>query len=475
MRVTFRTGLLAAVLAGFAAAAAPQKSSPTVVSLDDRAWQMLVDAFEEAKTASPAVRAQVGLEFAKQLDQDAKKSDEVKVLREAYLATLAGEPRSFNTIGWIQSDILRTIMKNMGPPPLEELLPKMDEAQRGLAFDLLVSRYTADRDWNRAMDAVRRAPADIWFPFGPATSLMKALPAENVAARREIFKITYAIYKKGGTSAAALEPMIAGFWREMPREQVVEAIPVILREAVRGEIYFIKRPTHFYDKAKAELLPILGELDPAKADEWERNEQKTFEEIRQAGPWPQPKRTEAQQTGTAKPAPPPVSSTPYKKPPGSPNPRVVAGCLENEPWCQQNRVEHALQSVEGHLKKSEIDLAKVGISRGYWIALSQWKLDTDPVDPNQVIKTHWPSTVNWEAFSVMASRISPEYVLQRVKGIPDAEIRLLVRTMLARAWLDHRPVFPCPSLHSNYHDEGACIAYQAYMPRELFSWADNWE
>lgn len=476
MRGTLGAGLLATGLAmGFATTAAAQKSSPTSMSLDDRAWQMLVDALEEAKTATPAVHAKVQLEFTKQLDQDNKKSDEVKILREAYLATLGTQPTSCNTISWIQSDILRTMIKNTGPGLVEELLPRMDEAQRGLAFDLLVSRYTADRDWNRAMDALRRAPADGWFPFWPALGLMKTLPSGSVAARREIFEITYAIYEKGGTSAESLEPMITGFWRELPREQMVEVIPVILRDAVRGEIYFIKRPLHFYEKAKAELLPILRELDPAKADEWERNEQKTFEEIRQAGPWPQPKRTGAQQAGTEKPAVPPANPAPYKRPPGSPKPRVVAGCLENEPWCQQNRVEHALQSVEEHLKKNEIELAKAGISRGYWIALSQWKLDTDPVDPNQVIKTHWPSTANWEAFSVMASRISPEYVLGRVKEIPDAEIRLLVRTMLARAWLDHRPVFPCPGLHSNYHDEGTCIPYQAYMPRELFSWADNWE
>jgi hypothetical protein len=134
-----------------------------------------------------------------------------------------------------------------------------------------------------------------------------------------------------------------------------------------------------------------------------------------------------------------------------------------------------MESIKDHLLKNEIDQAKLGISRGYWIALSQWKLDTDPLDPNQVIKTHWPSTVNWEAFSIMASKISSEYVLQRVKEIPDPEIRLLTRTMLAQAWLDHRPIFPCPSLHSNYHDEGACIGYQSYMPRELFSWANNWD
>jgi len=476
MRLAVSNGLLLGWLTVVAAAALPaQKNPPISVPLDDRAWQMLVEALEESKTASPAVRAQVGLEFSKQLDQDNKKSDELKVLREAYLATLPAQSAPYNTINWIQSDILRTMMKNLGPEPVEELLPRMDEAQRGLAFDLLVTRYTADKNWDRAMDALRRAPADMWFPFFPAVTLMKALPPQNVAMRQEIFAIAYAIYKKGRTGVGSLEQMIELDWRELPREQVVELIPLLLRAAIRAEIYFIKRPPHAYEGLKAKLLPILRELDPAKADEWERDEKQTFEEVRKAGPWPSSAESRAQQSALEKPAEPAANPEPYKKLPGSPKPRAVAGCLENEPWCQQNRVEHALESTRDHLLKNEIELAKAGISRGYWIALSQWKLDTDPLDPNQVIKTLWPSTVNWEAFSIMASKISPEYALQRVKEIPDPEIRLLTRTMLARAWLDHRPVFPCPSLHSNYHDEGACIGYQAYMPRELFSWANNWD
>jgi len=62
---------------------ASQKNPPAAVPLDAMAWQMLVAAFEESKTASPAVHAQVALDSAKQLDQDNKKSDEAVVLREA--------------------------------------------------------------------------------------------------------------------------------------------------------------------------------------------------------------------------------------------------------------------------------------------------------------------------------------------------------------------------------------------------------
>jgi len=86
MRVVVSNGLLLSWLTVVVAVPLPAQNNPPIsVPLDDQAWQMLVEALEEAKTASPAVRAQVGLEFAKQLDQDHKKSDELKILREAYL------------------------------------------------------------------------------------------------------------------------------------------------------------------------------------------------------------------------------------------------------------------------------------------------------------------------------------------------------------------------------------------------------
>ena len=457
----------------------PPTSHPNAlptVSIDDMAWQMLVAALEESKTASPAVRAKVMLEFAKQLDQDNKKSDELTVLREAYLATLQVQAMKYDTVSTVQGDIQRAIMKNLGPEPLEALLPHMNEGQRGLAFDLLVTRYTADKNWDRAMDAVRRAPRDNWFPFAPVFELMKALPSGQVGARREIFATEYAIYRDGWISAGGLAQVVERFWRELPREQVVELIPIILKGFMRGQIYFIKRPIYFYDQEKPKYLAILRELDATKAEQWERDEQKTWDEVRKQGPgWVTSEQMRRRQAAMGSLPQEPANPMPNTKPPGSPKPRVVAGCLEDEPWCQQNRVEHALESVKEHLLKRETELAKQGIARGYWIALSQWKLDTDPVDPNQVPKTEWPSTLNWQIFSILATRISAEYALDQIKKIPDPEIRLLTKTAVARVWLNHTPSFPCPSLRSNYHNEGTCIGYRAYLPNELFRWENYWE
>jgi hypothetical protein len=364
------------------------------------------------------------------------------------------------------------MMTNLGPQAEEEILPRLDGQMRGLAYDLLVTRYTSDGNWASAMQSLRNAPRDEWFPFFPATELMRKLPKERASERLEIWAIVYSICEGKGWRRQPIEQ----FWKELPRAQVLESIPWLLRSAMFADTHPTMRPVYAYRAQKLKLFPIWKELDSTAADDWERNEAAHWEEARRQS-YLQPSVCEEKRPAAAGNRTSDVRSlstvnapSPSGGRPGSPKPRVVIGCLEDEPWCQQNRIEHALESLKNHLLKDEDELAKAGVRKGFGYALGQWKLDTDPVDPNQIIKTRWPSTVNWEVFAVMASRISPEYALEQVKGIPDQEIQLLVRVILARQWLDHRPVFACPQLHSNYHDGGACIGYYQYMPQKLFDW-----
>ena len=439
--------------------------------------KILATALDEANTMSPAVKAQVWLEVAGQLEDDHKTAEERALLKDACMATLEGSPMSYNALWWIQSDILRTMMKNLGPRAVEEMVPGLDGQMRGLAYDLLVTQYTSDRDWASAMQTLRNAPKDQWFPFFPTTQLMNKLPAEHVRDRQEIWAVIYSICQGKRWRSEPIEK----FWKELPREQVLETIPWLLRNAMVGDTHPIMRPVYAYQREKPKLFPIWKELDPAAAEQWEQNEAAHWEEAKKQGfsarsdceqnkPVPETKREPAQ---LPSPPAPPGAPLPKSVRPASSKPRVVIGCLEDEPWCQQNRIEHLLESLRNHLLKDEDELAKAGVKKGFGYALGQWKLDTDPADPNQVIKTHWPSTVNWEVFAVMASRISPGFALQQVKGIPDPEIQLLTKVVLARQWLDHRPVFPCPQLHSNYHNGGSCIGYYQYLPAKLFDWSLN--
>jgi hypothetical protein len=461
-------------------AAAADGGAATASAEEVVARQMLAAAQEEAKSASAVVRAKVWMELAKQHSADGKKPEERSLLRDAYMATLEAPPQHYNYYSVVQSEILRTMMKDLGPEPVEELLPQTDANMRGIAFDLLVTRYIDDQNWDRAIETLKRAPKNAWFPFAPALRLMGKLPPQRVADRVAILELEYFVCDGKRTAVSGLSTTIEQFWRELPRPQVVDVIPKILKEAMRIQLFPVMRATKAYEDSKSKLLPILKELDPAKAEEWERGEKQAWEDARKAGiptivdrgeyDEPPAKNPPASSTPVAAKN---ASATPASTKQASTKPRVVNGCMEDEPWCDQNRVSHALEGLEGHLKRGEVELAKQSVSRGYRLAQGDWKLDTDPADPNQVDKPSWRSTQNWEAFTVLATKISPQYALERIKQIPDAEIQLLTRVMLARMWLGAKPEFtPCQQLVSDYHNDGDCVGYYMYMPRELFPWAN---
>jgi hypothetical protein len=442
--------------------------------------RILAEALDEAKAAKPDVRAKIWLEAAKQLDQDKRQSEERAMLLDAYAATVEAKEPEDSGIGWLQSEILQTMMQKLGPEPIETLLPKLEQYPRALAFDLLVTRFTNDKNWDQAMQTLQAAPKDQWFPFAPATQLFAKLPQERSAERRTIFLTVFAICKAQGRGFAHLDGMIEQSWRELPREEVADAIPRILREAIFGDSHPIKWRTNFYQQEKPKLLPIWKELEPAKEAEWEANEKEILLE-EQHRPYfsvgvPNQPATPAQGkpaagTATTNSAPataqPAVAATVMDET-ALRKPRAVMGCMEDEPWCQSNRLDHALAALKDHLLKHEMALAQAEVTKGFGYARSQWRLDTDPADPNQTVKVYWPSTTTWEMFSVMATRVSTNFALRKIAQIPDPDIRALAKVILARLWLDNRPFFPCPSLHSKYHNEGPCVSIAMYMPRELF-------
>ena len=438
---------------------------------EDFARQILADAQAQAKTASPVVRAKIWLEFAKQCANDGDHTKERTFLNDAFEATLQIPPLHNNTYWVLQAEILRLLVKDFGPDPLEKLLPRMDENLQGLGVDMLLAQYVDNGDWDKAIETVRHSPKSGWFPFMQAERLMAKLPPQRVADRALIFGLAYQVCDGKHVAVSQLTSMIEKFWRDLPRVQVRDAIPRILKEALRTQTFPVLRKnnaySNVYDDRKSTLLPILKQLDPARAEQWERGEEAARDEARKAGPMI----FIGEKNSQSAVAPPPAN--PGKPRRASSKPRVVNQCMEDEAWCDENRVLHALESLMNHLKKKELESAKLNEDRGYRLALGEWKLDSDPDDPNQVDKPSWRSTQDWEAFTVLATKISPHYALERVKEIPDPEIQLLTRLMLGRMWLGAKPQWtPCQQLISDYHNEGNCVHYYVYMPREMFQWAN---
>ena len=461
-------------------------SSPVLKLTDAELGQHILDAAEvEAKSASPEVRAYVWMQVALQRGLDGQKNHEGRLLRDAYLATLEQPPQRDNTIFWIQQPILRQMMQDLGPQAVEEVFPKSEGPVRSVSVELLVSYYTNAGQFDQALAWLKLAPADGWFPFTPATDLMEKLPPSLRKDRAVIFEQVFDFCDGKKYQAYPLAIMITKFWRDLPRVKVVAAIDRILKEAAeadRGPIYLsamvLPGNRSMYKEYRQEFLPILKELDPARAARLE-NEPDPPKDSFVSPPRGVP-------TGFHLPVPPELQTTPAKQvgtPVQPPSPvarsaqpsrkrrRVVNGCLVSEPWCRQNRMENALKATADHLRHGQTQLAKASIQRGFRLVAGELDYDTDPSDPNLAIKSAWPSAVNAEAFAVLATRVSPEYALKMIGGVRDSDIQLMARVVLARMWLGARPFFGTPSVLNSEGIGGECIQYYAYITRQLFSWA----
>src|SRR5579872_5854940 len=84
---------------------------------------------------------------------------------------------------WIQSSILETMLRDLGPKAVEELLPRCDSNANSEAVSDLISRYAKDKNFDRAISLVNESAREEDFPYGAASQLMLALPPERASDR----------------------------------------------------------------------------------------------------------------------------------------------------------------------------------------------------------------------------------------------------------------------------------------------------
>jgi hypothetical protein len=160
---------------------------------------------------------------------------------------------------------------------VESLLPKAEPDVRATLLSWMVSRATSTKKLDRALELLNRVPPKENFPYGEATQLMLALPAERDTDKQEIFRLAMAADREqhslviGGDDFAS---MIVRFWQHLQPALVLDAIHQVLdgaqsREgsgvalnATSGTVGF----TRERDYRVFELLPILRQLDSDEAD-----------------------------------------------------------------------------------------------------------------------------------------------------------------------------------------------------------------
>jgi hypothetical protein len=185
----------------------------------------------------------------------------------------------------LQSAALRQLLR-LDESTVERLIPQADPETRAEIQGAMVERAVDRKDFDRAMSLLNQIPSDQDYPYAAATQLILRLPAGHEAEKRAVFVNAMAHDREqsslGGEgdcsvvncAAGDLSGMVVRFWRHFPPELVLDAIDQILdhskTEDTQISIKGSSGPINFdnvYQYRLFELLPVLRELDPSKAEQ----------------------------------------------------------------------------------------------------------------------------------------------------------------------------------------------------------------
>jgi hypothetical protein len=140
----------------------------------------------------------------------------------------------------------------------------------------MVERAVDRRDFDRALSLLNQIPSDQDYPYAAATQLLLRLPAGHEAEKRAIFVDAMAHDREHsslGVEGDDLSFMVVRFWRHFPPELVLDAIDQILDHSKTDDTQIAMKassgPINFdnvYQYRLFELLPVLREVDPSKAE-----------------------------------------------------------------------------------------------------------------------------------------------------------------------------------------------------------------
>ena len=263
-----------------------------------QAIHLLKCARGEAAALDPPMRALVLWEIAKGYEQlDLSEADALR--REAFSAALSIEMgRTFNpeecfasdgcrTKQRLQREILQSILSR-SPVLVEELLPSAEANTRRAVVGSLITEYVNRKSFAHAEEILTRLVLEEGFPYHAANQLMLALPREDTGSKLTIFAEAVESFRQHGDDSIPdsqdLATILLSFWRELPPPTVLDAIDALLEQAKASEesgkmhITFKSRKgnaafSSSYEYRLFQLLPVLTELDSARAEDLLREDQ----------------------------------------------------------------------------------------------------------------------------------------------------------------------------------------------------------
>jgi len=413
---------------------------------------------------------------------------------------------------WLEDKILEE-MEKRSPDRALELSSGLEPGFQTAVETRLLGYYLQQKNVVKAKEMLDRMAGDDGYPYGAAADLMQAIPKSRAAERTAIFSQALANYSQFNTDLMVDEGDFGGMllrcWRDLPPEMALDAVDAILEKSKidsdenkgpltintlhHGSIRF----TSNYQVRIFEVLPLLRELDSARADallreqiglqdlvkqypdgmfsierDFGKNEPYTNQfggtfvgrEIVDMEPGFDDAADDslqryARMQDTIKREPKDalamalamgdeelfalmeVAQGTVKKSPEICRSalwemRKLAGSDQPLQINQPPQITNLLlQVADLYHQMGDTDNAKTTLKQAARSIDQHYKKDSDLGDPNKAFKGNWPSTQLWGKCLHLSTRIAPELQEPIMADIPDPEIQTFLKVMIANALL----------------------------------------
>jgi len=265
-------GLLA--LSATAGSLAQKRSAHPEIKPESKEWcSQLRQAAARARGLDPGMRSYTLLLASQGLQKCAPQKVR-GTLVDAFMASVAlSDADAAKAV--LQSSGLRELLR-LDESTVAQLLAQADPKARAEIQGAMVERAVDTKDFDRGLSLLNQIPSDQDYPYAAAIQLILGLPAGHEAEKRAIFVTAIAHDRENsslGVEGDDLSFIVVRFWRQFPPELVLDAIDQILdhrktdntqisMNASSGPITFGNVYQYLF-----ELLPVLRELDPSKAEQ----------------------------------------------------------------------------------------------------------------------------------------------------------------------------------------------------------------
>jgi hypothetical protein len=503
----------------------------SLTPLQNAGLKMLQTAEVEAKALPAPMRAYLLLEIAS-CYTEINPAKERSLRFQAFQSTLSIEDDDDKE--YIQWEVLQELLYN-SKSDLEKALPKAMPRLRSTYTDELATEYAKSNRFDRALELMRQVAAEGQFPYQAAATLMLYLPEGRDGERQEIFSEALAGYLAStepeglhfeGLHFEDIGTLVVRFGDKLPPAVILEATDRILDHAKEeteagpavpfnfGSSHGSASFSSIYELRLFQLLPVIQNLDPSKAEQLLRDNPKTKGMLERyprgmrsldtsltstphpkgersdisvisRGPIPEFDPQAAQRSADIEKQTKAIYELAQRDPKRALE--SALGALPGRPWeradtlitvarfagernasTAKTAVKEAIKlsaefdpvfrfqilkdAADVYLQLKDQDAALKTIAEGNVLAQQLYAKDADSTSPNLALKAQWPSTNFWRQFIGLAARVSPDEATKVIDEVPDPEIHAFLRVALASSLMGQEPRMVHPVIRNQDHE-----------------------